>query len=434
MEFNASGENRPFPATTRFSRPASFTLQTGLGKKPALGYKYIRISRFLAPCAGDPTDGDVSNPYQVQHTAGIGCGTVAFVGYGVPLTTSLVGAGLCSIGGILPDIDSGPGIPLREITTFLASVVPTMLITRLLSYNFTQESLILAGAVIYVAIRFGLSHFLREYTVHRGMFHSIPSMAIFGELTYLLFYGESMFVRLFMVAAVCLGFFIHLLLDEIYSVEWDGRPHLKNSFGTAMKFVGHGWWPNFACYAKLAVLTFLVMNDPSVIHQIYTGQGQEVAKNLGQTVKDEFGSALAAARSKSSGRCGPFGPDFCRPGGQIGARHDGSGKLGHRAAAFARLALRFSRDDLCAGPCPTSDRGPGNGRLVNSHRPVAQHGLPGEYGNSGKRELRVECQSAARQRHPAGKLSVVVACSQRANVRHTVLAIGPYSSRSAVTE
>ena len=159
--------------------------------------------------------------------AGIGGGIAAYVGFGVPPTTSAVGAGLCCIGGILPDIDSGPGIPLREITTFLASVVPTMLITRLLSYNFTQETLILAGAVIYVAIRFGLAHFLRHYTVHRGMFHSFPSMAIFGELTYLLFYGESMFVRLFMVAAVCLGFFIHLLLDEIYSVEWDGRPHLK---------------------------------------------------------------------------------------------------------------------------------------------------------------------------------------------------------------
>jgi hypothetical protein len=233
--------------------------------------------------------------------AGIGCGTVAYLGYGVPLTTSLVGAGLCSVGGILPDIDSGPGIPLREITTFLASVVPTMLITRLLSYSFDQETLILAGAIIYVAIRFGLAHFLRHYTVHRGMFHSFPSMAIFGELTYLLFYGESMFVRLFMVAAVCLGFFIHLLLDEIYSVEWDGRPHLKRSFGTAMKFAGNEWWPNVACYAKLAVVTFFVLNDPNVIHQISAGQGQQVAKNLGQVAKDVLDSAVAKTGPKSSG-------------------------------------------------------------------------------------------------------------------------------------
>ena len=39
------------------------------------------------------------------------------------------------------------------------------------------------------------------------MFHSFPSMAIFGELTYLLFYGESMFVRLFMVGGGLPGLF-----------------------------------------------------------------------------------------------------------------------------------------------------------------------------------------------------------------------------------
>lgn len=223
---------------------------------------------------------------------GIGYGTVAFVGYEVPATTCLVGAGLCSIGGILPDIDSGPGIPLREITTFLASVVPTMLITRMLSYNMNQEMLILVGAIIYAAIRFGLAHFLRHYTIHRGMFHSFPTMAIFAELTYLLFYGESSFVRIFMVTAVCLGVFCHLLLDEIYSVEWDGTPRLKSSFGTAMKFVGRGWWPNVTCYGKLIVLSFIVMNDPSVVHRLYTGQTDLMAKNVGQSAKDRLASAM----------------------------------------------------------------------------------------------------------------------------------------------
>ncbi len=238
---------------------------------------------------------------RVSTVAGIVGGAVAYLNYGVPLTTSVVGGGLCAIGGILPDIDSGPGIPLREITTFLASAVPTMLITRLLSYNMNQEMLILTGATIYVGIRFGLAHFLRQYTVHRGMFHSFPSMAIFGELTYLLFYGESPFVRVFMVAAVCLGFFIHLLLDEIYSVEWDGRPRVKRSFGTAMKFVGDNWWANATCYGKLAVLTYFVLIDPSVVQQIYTGQGQQVAQNLGQSLKDRFDSASATVRAKTTG-------------------------------------------------------------------------------------------------------------------------------------
>ncbi len=283
-------------------------LRTDLGIKPALGYKGVRIPKFLAPCVGDLPMAMFPTHIKCSTLAGIGGGAVAFVGYGVPLTTSMVGAGLCCIGGILPDIYSGPGIPLREITTFLASVVPTMLISRLLAYHFTQESLILAGGAIYVAIRFGLSHFLRHYTVHRGMFHSFPSMAIFGELTYLLFYGESMFVRLFMVGAVCLGFFIHLLLDEIYRVEWDGKPRLKKSFGTAMKFVGNGWWPNVTCYAKLALLTYLVMNDPSVISQIYSGQGQEVAKSLGSTITHEYNSVVAGTRSQPSGSAGTVAP------------------------------------------------------------------------------------------------------------------------------
>jgi hypothetical protein len=236
--------------------------------------------------------------------AGIVGGAVAFVGYGVPLTTSIVGGGLCAIGGILPDIDSGPGIPLREITTFLASAVPTMLITRLLSYKMDQEMLILTGAALYVGIRFGLAHFLRQYTVHRGMFHSFPSMAIFGELTYLLFYGESMFVRVFMVSAVCLGFFIHLLLDEIYSVEWDGRPRVKRSFGTAMKFVSENWWANATCYAKLIILTYFVLQDPAVVQQIYAGQGGRVAQTLGETVKNQLDNATTTVRAKTSGSSG----------------------------------------------------------------------------------------------------------------------------------
>ena len=270
---------------------------------------------------------------------GIGYGVVAHVGYGVPLTTSVVAASLCSISGMLPDIDSGPGIPVREITTFLASALPVLLITRLLSYSFTQETLVLTGAVIYVSIRFGLSYFLHHYTVHRGMFHSFPSMAIFGEFTYLLFYGESTAVRLFMVAAVCLGFFSHLLLDELYSVEWDGRPHVKKSFGSAMKFVGRGWWPNFTCYAKLAVLTFFVLSDPDVIQQISAGHGSQVAQNLGRMVKDQFDSAIAKTGAKSSGDTAS--PRRLRRRRRaIAIQHDGSGKLGHPTAAIRLAPVR----------------------------------------------------------------------------------------------
>ena len=53
------------------------------------------------------------------------------------------------------------------------------------------------------------------------------------------------------------------MLDEIYSIQWSGgRLRLKNSFGTALKLFGHGWWPNLSAYLKLAILTAVILFEP----------------------------------------------------------------------------------------------------------------------------------------------------------------------------
>src|SRR6185437_8701495 len=61
-------------------------------------------------------------------TLGIAYGGTAMLVYHQPLETSLLAAGLCSVSGMLPDLDSGPGRPLRESVTFGAAVVPMLLI------------------------------------------------------------------------------------------------------------------------------------------------------------------------------------------------------------------------------------------------------------------------------------------------------------------
>ena len=106
---------------------------------------------------------------------GIGDGTAAFTLYIVPLPTCLLATGLCGVSGMLPDLDSGPGLPLCECTTFAAAVVPMMLTHRFKHLGFAPETMILAGAAIYLAIRFGGGWLLRHCTVHRGMFHSLPA-------------------------------------------------------------------------------------------------------------------------------------------------------------------------------------------------------------------------------------------------------------------
>jgi hypothetical protein len=199
----------------------------------------------------------------VSTLMGAGYGGAAYFMYGVPWSTCALAGGLCSVSGMLPDIDSDSGTPLRESMAFAAAVVPLMLLRRFQHLGMSHELMILSGAAVYLLIRFGLSALLKRYTVHRGMFHSLPAAAVFGEIAFLLASGDELPLRLFTAGAVVLGFLSHLVLDEIYSIEWHhGLPRLKSSFGTALKLFGHDTWANLSVYAKLALLTAVILYEP----------------------------------------------------------------------------------------------------------------------------------------------------------------------------
>jgi hypothetical protein len=171
----------------------------------------------------------------VSSVLGVGYGGAAYFAYGVPWPTCVLAGGLCGVSGMLPDIDSDSGTPLHESMAFAAAVVPMMLLHRLRHWGLSPESMILVGAAVYLLIRFGVTALLKRYTVHRGMFHSLPAAVIFGEIAFLLASGENVYLRLYTAGAVMLGYLSHLLLDEIYSFQWrHGRVRLKESFGTAV--------------------------------------------------------------------------------------------------------------------------------------------------------------------------------------------------------
>jgi len=180
-----------------------------------------------------------------------------------PLATCLLGTGLCSIAGMLPDLDSDSGIPLRETIAFTAAVVPMLLMERFSHMGMSHEMMVLVGGLVYFAIRFGLAGLLKRFTVHRGMFHSLPAALVAAELAYLLCSCHTEAPRLFKAGAVLLGFMSHLILDELYSIEWKGgRWRFKKSFGTALKLWGANTYANISVYAKVAVLGFFVIQDP----------------------------------------------------------------------------------------------------------------------------------------------------------------------------
>jgi hypothetical protein len=224
----------------------------------------------------------------VSTIAGVSYGTTACLGYGVPLSASLLAGGLCSVSGMLPDVDSDSGRPLRESLAFGAAVVPMMLVERFRQLGLSPEMMVIWGAAVYLFIRFVFGEWLRRYTVHRGMFHSIPAAIIFGELAFLLASGDVN-LRIFKAGGVVLGYLSHLTLDELYSIQWHrGRIRFKQSFGTALKLFGHKWWSNGSAYLKLALLTFVVLHEPGWMEQFYQTNLQQPVEQAAVQVHDRL--------------------------------------------------------------------------------------------------------------------------------------------------
>lgn len=206
----------------------------------------------------------------VSSVLGVGYGGAAYFMYGLPWQTCVLAGGLCSVSGMLPDIDSDSGTPLHESMSFAAAVVPMMALHHFQRAGMSHEMIILCAAGIYLLIRFGVTALLKRYTVHRGMFHSLPAALVFGEIAYLLASGDDVKLRLYKAGAVVVGYLSHLVLDEIYSVQLShGRIRLKSSFGTALKLFGRDGWANLSAYAKLGILGAVIFFDTQHLpHQI----------------------------------------------------------------------------------------------------------------------------------------------------------------------
>ena len=212
---------------------------------------------------------DFKTHVTVSTTLGVAYGGAAYGLFGFPPETCILAGSLCSVSGMLPDIDSNSGRPLRESLAFMAAVIPMMLADRMRSMGCSPEITIMTGALVYLFVRFGLGYFLKRYTVHRGMFHSLPAVLIFGELAFLLASGDTTYIRAYKASAVMLGYLSHLVLDEIYSVEWRrGWLRIKKSFGTAVKMYStKSLWANLSVYVKLALLSYVVFYEPGWMYQ-----------------------------------------------------------------------------------------------------------------------------------------------------------------------
>ena len=172
-------------------------------------------------------------------------------------TVSLI-SGFCSlIGGIVilflaatssaaPDIDSDTGRPRELVLSFLGIAIPIVLLFNI-SDSTSSENILAATLISFFLVRYILGYLLAKFTVHRGLWHSIPAAVLCSEITYLLFFDLPVKVRLLYALSVLGGFISHLLLDEMYSVKVLALD-TKRSFGTALKFTGPSKLQTFLLY------------------------------------------------------------------------------------------------------------------------------------------------------------------------------------------
>jgi uncharacterized membrane protein YeaQ/YmgE (transglycosylase-associated protein family) len=200
-----------------------------------------------------------------QHITFAGVLGVAYAGAayalaGVHWLYGSVAALLALLSGLLPDLDSDSGVEMKGFTGILgvlAAVAVWQEVGRVRpAVAFELHLWAVVGA--YVLVRHGLRRILSRLSSHRGISHSVPTCAVWGALTYLYYPSEFHPLRLMMAVAVLVGFFSHLLLDEVCSVDLRGA-RVNRSFGTALKFWAPSLWSTVAVYGLLSYLTWRVI-------------------------------------------------------------------------------------------------------------------------------------------------------------------------------
>lgn len=149
------------------------------------------------------------------------------------------------IGGLLPDIDLDTSKISQIGFTFASLFGASFLMVLFINYrpshfgkSLEPIDMIIVWGVLFLILKFIVFWLFSKFTKHRGMVHSIPYMAVLSlGFVLLSFYFLKLPPTLSWLFGLFLffGSVVHLILDEIYSVNVYGLK-IKKSFGSALKF------------------------------------------------------------------------------------------------------------------------------------------------------------------------------------------------------
>jgi membrane-bound metal-dependent hydrolase YbcI (DUF457 family) len=205
------------------------------------------------------------NTHITVGTVAAGLGATVALAYGVAPATelpTLVAAG--AIGSIMPDVNRDGGNPLHFLFGALGLACAFGVVLHLPPLPWWELALIWGS--VFVAVSLGACHLFTHYTAHRGIWHSVLAAAFFAAVTVATLsavFGKAPAVAwlggLFMMG----GYIVHLVLDEVYAVDWRTWPwRAKKSLWTALKLYDRHHPRNSAIMA-VAVLGLLLSLAPS---------------------------------------------------------------------------------------------------------------------------------------------------------------------------
>lgn len=143
---------------------------------------------------------------------------------------------LGTVGGILPDIDLRHSTPSQMLFSFFGTLAALCWLFANVG-NYSALSLWAISITVFFFVRYPIWMLFHQFTVHRGALHSLAAALMFMFCTAAaaskVFYLNAVTSWLCAVF-VASGFVLHLILDEIYSVDFMGV-RIKKSFGSALK-------------------------------------------------------------------------------------------------------------------------------------------------------------------------------------------------------
>lgn len=180
------------------------------------------------------------------------------------------------IGTILPDLDSDGGKPFQivfGIFSFICAIFGFLYAKDNYSNNFAY--LLAIPLLVFLSVRFVLGPILKKFTHHRGIFHSIPMLLIFGLLAQksMVILGFSPRISAYFSIAVMVGVLGHLILDELKSATGFSGLNIKSakSLGSALKLFSNSKQVNLFTYLGLILAFYLNWDMVEYVYELLIG-------------------------------------------------------------------------------------------------------------------------------------------------------------------